>query len=312
MSDDTLLSGRSLVTGAAGFIGTALAKALLARGGEVTVADVRPVAIDHPNARHVVVDVTDRDRLAEQIGGHRAVFHLASNTENRPGHASRWIDFDVTAGGAVALLEALTQSPPAVTVLASSQLVYGDGVGAADELSTPLRPATAFAAAKAAAEAFLCSYAHRTGTRAVCCRLANVIGPGFGRGVVADLATRLRDEPGRLRVLGDGRQRRSFVHVDDCVSALLCAALGAGPGFTALNVSNLDSLTIAEVAKLIGDCSVHGAPEIEFAGGAAWHGDATALFPDAGRLLRLGWKPLHSSSEAVRATAQGILSPRGR
>lgn len=300
---------RALVTGAAGFIGTALTRALLARDHAVTMLDLRLAPVEDPNARQEVVDVRDRDRIADLVGGHDVVFHLAANTENRPGLAGRWDDCDITVGGTVALLEALVADPPTVMVLTSTQLVYGSDAGSADELTTALRPATPFAAAKAAAEAFLCAYTERTGARGVACRLANVVGPGVPRGVVADLSARLCRDPQRLRVLGDGRQRRTYVHVDDCVSALLTAAEASGPGFAAFNVSNRDSIDVAEVARIIAGCCPDGAPEIEFAGGSAWQGDATVLHPDPGRLLALGWHLTHHSREAIWSAAHAMLGP---
>jgi UDP-glucose 4-epimerase len=238
------------------------------------------------------------------------VFHLAANTENRPGLAGRWDDYDITVGGTVALLEALSAAPPTVTVLTSTQLVYGPSAGAADELTWHCGRRPCSRRRKLAAEAFLCAYAERTGARAVACRLANVVGPGVGRGVVADLAAQLRRDPRCLRVLGDGRQRRTFVHVDDCVSALVTAATApdAGTALAAYNVSNRDSITLAEVARVVANCCPAGTPRIEFTGGSAWQGDATALHPDPGRLLGRGWQLTHTSREAVRSAARALFA----
>lgn len=297
-------TGRALVTGAAGFIGTALVRALLERGHSVTALDRKPVPFAHPRLAHVLTDIRDRDRLASLAPGHDLVFHLAGNTENRPGLAGERDDYDITVGGTVMLTEALADAPPAVTVLTSTQLVYGGAAGEADEVATPMRPETSFAAAKAAAEAFLCAFAARTGGSVAICRLANIVGPGVPRGVVADLAARLRADPVRLRVLGDGRQRRSFVHVDDCVTALMTAA-AAAQGLAVLNVSNTDTITVAEIARMVADRGEDTA--IEFAGGAAWRGDAVALHPSPRRLLELGWRPAYDSAAAVRAAATSLL-----
>jgi UDP-glucose 4-epimerase len=300
-------AGRALVTGAAGFIGRALTRELLARGHAVTMLDCRPSPIDHPSARQQVADIRDRHRLADIATGHDLVFHLAANTENRPGFAGGRDDLDVTVGGTVALLEALSAKPPTVTVLASTQLVYGSTGGDARELTSPLRPATLFAAAKAAAEAFLCAYAEGTGTRAVACRLANVVGPDVPRGIVADLVGQLRRSPTCLRVLGDGRQKRSFVHVDDCVSALLQVTEVPEPRFDVFNVSNRDSITVAEAARIIANCCPGPTPDIKFTHRSAWQGDATALHPDPSRLLGLGWRINHTSRDAVRIAARARL-----
>lgn len=299
------VTGRALVTGAAGFIGTALVRALLDRGYSVTGLDRRPAHFTHGRLAHVLADITDRDRLASVVPGHDLVFHLAGNTENRPGLAGERDDYDITVGGTVALTEALATAPPAVTVLTSTQLVYGGAAGEADEVATPVRPETSFAAAKAAAEAFLCAFAARSGGNAVICRLANIVGPGIPRGVVADLAQRLCADPARLRVLGDGRQRRSFVHTDDCVTALITAACAAR-GLAVLNVSNTDTVTVAQIARIVADCGGRDTA-IDFTGGTAWHGDATALHPSPRRLLDLGWRPAHDSAAAVRSAARSLL-----
>ena len=168
-----------------------------------------------------------------------------------------------------------------------------------------MRPETSFAAAKAAAEAFLCAFAARSGGNAVICRLTNIVGPGIPRGVVADLARRLRADPARLSVLGDGRQRRSFLHVEDCVTALITAA-SAARGLAVLNVSNTDTITVAEIARIVADCGGRDTT-IEFTGGSAWHGDAIALHPSPRRLLDLGWRPAYDCAAAVRSAARSLL-----
>ncbi|MEE4596108.1 NAD-dependent epimerase/dehydratase family protein [Streptomyces sp. DSM 41524] len=301
---------KALVTGALGFIGTPLCRRLLERGDTVTMLDLPPKApsdlIGHSSASYHSLDLTRESDWERVIRGHDVVFHLAANTENRPGMAGRLADYEHTVGATVRLLYALGDKEPTTFVLTSSQLVYGGRAGRARE-ADPVHPQTTFAAGKVAAEAFLCAYANATHISAVACRLANVIGPGIRRGVVADLVHRLREDPDKLQVLGNGQQRRSYVHVDDCVAALLVAAATAQPGFGILNVSNTDTLTAAEVASVVAAASPGLAPAIEYSGGSAWQGDATALHPDASKLAALGWKPQHTSREAVSSTAQSLF-----
>ncbi|MGW3313405.1 NAD-dependent epimerase/dehydratase family protein [Streptomyces sp. NPDC001073] len=303
---------KALVTGALGFIGTPLCRTLLDRGCHVTMLDLAltapPTATAHPAATYHCIDLTQDDRLERVVQEHDVVFHLAANTENRPGRANRTADYDHTVGGTVRLLDALGDQGTGTFVLTSTQLVYGGHAGRAREADHGVRPQTKFAAGKAAAEAFLCAHAEATQLRTVACRLANIVGPGSRRGVVADLVQRLQEDPTKLRVLGDGQQRRSYVHVDDCVAALLLAATATQPGFDVLNVSNTDTLTAAEVASVVAAASPGHAPAIEFAGGNAWPGDATALHPDASKLTSLGWKPQHTSKEAVFATAESLFA----
>ena len=248
----------SLVTGGAGFIGANLVSSLIADGHPVTVIDQVPWR-EARRLHHLptdlltyhAVDLQDPSRLRDVVVGHDHVYHLASNTENRVGRATPLADFTVTAGATVAILEALGDAKPEAVILTSSQLVYGLTDGILDEGSIPPRPNTPFAAGKVAAEAFVSAYAYEFGFRSVAARLSNIIGPGLGRGIVHDLVVNLRRDPAHVRVLGDGRQTRSYVHVDDCVAALRLAAERCVASFEAVNVCNRDVTSAAAVAEIV-------------------------------------------------------------
>jgi len=297
-----------LVTGASGFIGAALTRLLLETGHHVIGLDTRPPAIDHLAYRFVRADIRNHDALATAADGCPVIFHLAGNTENRPGGSFAAQDYDITVGGTVALLAALPTTATPTIVLSSSQLVYGGSAGRATEES-PMRPETPFAAAKVACEAFLQAYVEQAGGAGIACRLANIVGPGVPRGVVADLCHRLQENPAELEVLGDGQQRRSYVDVVDCARALLLVASTTQPGFAAINVSNQDSITAGDVARIVVSTHRGPAPEIRFTGGQAWQGDATELHPSADRLQERGWCIRRNSETAVRAAVEAAMPP---
>lgn len=309
---------RVLVTGGAGFIGSALVHALVGAGRSVSVIDRMPWeqadrlhSLDTARLTYHQADIRDLQRLAEIVPGHSVVHHLSSNTENRGDRAARTADFDITVGGTVTLLEALAPHPGTTVVLTSSQLVYGraaDG-GTLDEDSTVPRPTSRFAAGKLAAEAFLRAYAEELDLRAAVCRLSNIIGGRMRRGIVHDFVAGLSAHPDEIKVLGDGRQDRSYLHVDDCVRALTTAADNASPECPVFNVCNLDTTTAAQVARIVGQECPTGDPAISFTGGErGWTGDVPTLRVRPTQLTARGWTPVLSSDEAVRAVARALFT----
>ncbi|MPY58933.1 NAD-dependent epimerase/dehydratase family protein [Streptomyces spongiae] len=315
----------AVVTGAAGFIGSHLVTGLLSAGCRVTAVDVVPwtsahqvrTAGPHAHLRYHEADLRDTRTLRGLTKDARWIFHLGANTENRSWAQSGRADLDTTVTGTVALLEALVEHPPQCVVMTSSQLVYGDRAAHDVPLTgRPPRPATRFGAGKAAAEAFLCAAAHETGFHAVAARLSNVVGAGMRRGIIHDFVGKLRQDPTRLTVLGDGSQKRSYLHVSDCVSALTTLAEAAGgrsaterAGFEAYDVCNTDATAAAEVAR-IAVAEFPGADgEILLGSGQrGWKGDIPTVRVSPRPLLDLGWQPRLTSSAAVRTAVREIIA----
>lgn len=310
-------SGPALVTGAAGFIGSRLAAELLHRGVPVTAVDrvpwesadrLRPLARTD-GFTYLRADIDAGGELPDEARGHRVVYHLSANTENRPDRAGRFSDLRDTVSGTVALLEALPEREPVTVVLASSQLVYGAAPvrQAITEATGAVRPVTRFAAGKAAAEAFLSAYAHERGWSTAACRLSNIVGPGMRRGIVHDIVRGLAGDPRRIRLLGDGRQTRSYLHVADCVEALIRAA-STEETFSVLNVCNTDAVSAADVASVVAEEFPDGTPDVVTSGGdRGWQGDLPTLRVRPEVLLGQGWQPAMNSAAAVRATARALF-----
>jgi UDP-glucose 4-epimerase len=312
---------RVAVVGGAGFIGGHAVAALLARPATtaVTVYDnfssgrrwhLAAVAGD-PRLTVVTGDVRDRAALRAAVAGHDTVLHLASNPDIAAAATDPAIDFDRGTALTHEVAEAARLGGVELVLYASGSGVYGDrGDRAVEEDDGPLAPVSTYGASKVAGEALLSGYAAMFGIRARCFRFGNVVGPRQTHGVGYDFVRRLLTDPTRLRILGDGRQCKSYVHVDDAVAAVLTAAeLAAGP-FAVFNVATEDWLTVTEIAELA-VAAVElpaGSTTFEYAGGArGWPGDVPVVRLDSARIRALGWKNERSCREAVRDALAALV-----
>lgn len=315
------MTERVLVTGGAGFIGSHLVADLIRDGHEVVVADRVPrerafrlrSSVDSRTLVYVQVDLLEDPgrALGHALDGVGVVFHLAGNTENRSENAAVHADLDATVRGTVEVLDNLvSRAPGARLVQTSSQLVYRPRPDRPSTEESELGPRSLFGAGKMAAEAFSHAYAHEFGLSVALCRLGNIVGGDFPRGIIYDMVQRVTEDTDVLRVLGDGTQRRGYLRVDDCVAALRRAAdHGREPSSSeVLNVANTDQISALDVARLVGEESTGPAPPVESsATPGGWRGDTGTVTTHPVRLLDAGWRPRHDSEEAVRLTAREMF-----
>jgi UDP-glucose 4-epimerase len=287
---------RVLVTGGAGFIGSHLVDALLARGDEVVVLDdLSTGRREHLDARAelVVGSVTEPPAL----GACELVFHLAAQIDVRRAVADPAFDARVNVGGTAATLELAREWGARRFVLASTGgAIYGDAAAVPTPEDTPPTPISPYGAGKAAAELYLVLYARLHGLSTVALRFANVYGPRqdprLEGGVVAIFTAAAR-EGRRGTVFGDGRQTRDFVYVGDVVEALLAAAGSDAGG--AFNVGTGRETSVLELAAAVG-IEVDHAPERP--------GEVTRSCLDPTRAAGvLGWRARTTLADGLRATA---------
>lgn len=303
------------IVGGAGFIGSHLTDALLdsPETERVTLFDNFSSGQERYYERHLcdgrlqVIrgDAADVRALTEAVGGHDVVIHLASNPDIARAVTEPEIDFYQGTVLTHAVVEAARRAGVGRLVYASGSGVYGErGETALQEDSVPLQPVSTYGASKLAGEALMASYCAMFGMTACAFRFANVVGARQTHGVGFDFLQRLRDEPSRLRILGDGRQSKSYVHVSDAVAAVLLANARAHAGFHVWNVATEDAVTVTEIAEMAAEClGVH--PRWEYTGGdRGWKGDVPVVRMDAGRIRELGWRPRFSCREAVRRSLQ--------
>jgi UDP-glucose 4-epimerase len=312
------------VVGGAGFIGGHVVDRLLAdpTTDRVTVYDnfssgrdwhLAPHAED---ARLSVVrgDVVDLGRLVTAVAGHEAVVHLASNPDIAAAVTQPAIDFDQGTRLTHHVAEAARRSEVPLVLYASGSGVYGDlGETEVREDHGPMLPTSTYGASKLAGEALLASYAAMFGLTVRAFRFGNVVGPRQTHGVGFDFIRHLLDEPSRLTILGDGRQSKSYIHVEDVLDAVMLVgslARSAGHGFDVFNVATGDYATVTEIAEIaVRTLGLDpGSTAFEYTGGnRGWKGDVPVVRLDTERIRSLGWTNRRTSLEALAASLEAML-----
>jgi len=316
------MTGRSvLVTGGAGFIGSHIVDALMIDGAEVQVIDnlsngtLKNIKrwLGHPSFKFIKGDLLNRNDVEAATEKCEAVFHLAANPEVRIGFSTPEIHFEQNVISTYRLLEALRRSGSSeIFLFTSSSTVYGD----ASEIPTPedygpLKPISIYGASKLASEALISSFAQTYGFKAIICRLANIIGPRSRHGVIYDFIRKLKSNPQELEILGDGTQTKSYLYIDDCVSAMLTILEKSRRKVEIFNIGSEDWINVKKIAEIVTE--EMGLKNVSFRftggvdGGRGWKGDVKYMLLSIERLKSLGWRPKLNSAEAVRKTAKEIL-----
>ena len=314
---------RVLVTGGCGFVGSHLVDALLNGGFQVRVVDdlsggrLENVKRWEGNAGFELVvgdlrDVAVAERSVEGVG---LVFHLAANPDVRLGSVEPRVHFDENLVVTFNVLEALRKcGGVGRVVFASTSTVYGEAkVFPTCEDYGPLLPISVYGGAKLGCEALIASYCHSFGFEAVLLRFANIVGSRARHGVVVDFVRKLREKPGELRVLGDGSQCKSYLHVSDLVDAFFAVmkSFGKSGRVEAYNVGSLDKVSVVRIAEIVCEELSLARPRFRFdasvEGGRGWKGDVKTMLLSVDKLLGLGWRPRLNSEEAVRRSCRELL-----
>jgi UDP-glucose 4-epimerase len=301
---------RSFIAGGAGFIGSHLARELLRRADQqVVVFDNLSSGrlshldgvIDDPRLTLVHADLQDLDKVSEAMRGSDHVYLLAANPDVAAAAKNPAIDFWQGTYLTHNAVEAARISGVSRITYTSGSGVYGDRASAdADESYGPLLPVSTYGASKLGCEAMLSAYAHMFGIDAVAFRFANVVGARQTHGVTYDFVRRLREDPTRLHILGDGRQSKSYIHVSDAVSAMLTLTDQGWSGFEVFNAGTGEHVTVAEIAKLVSQRMGISGVVYEYAGGArGWKGDVPIVRFRSDKLAARGWRCQHASTEAL-------------
>ena len=304
---------KAFVSGGAGFIGSSLVERLLDVGHEVTVYDNLSTGLlqfleyarDFDRFRLVEGDLLDEGSLSKAIAGHEFVFHLAANADVRFGteHPRRDLEQNTIVTNNV--LEAMRKNGISKIAFASTGSVYGDAnvIPTPENAPFPIQTSL-YAASKLAGEGLIAAYCGGFGFQSWIFRFVSILGERYTHGHVFDFYRKLKQNPSRLEVLGNGKQRKSYLYIQDCIDAMLFALEKSnGP----VNVLNLGVDGYCELNDSIGwICKELGVtPKLEYSGGdRGWIGDNPFIFLDTSKIRDLGWKPKLSIQEGVLKTIQ--------
>lgn len=312
------MSRNYLIVGGAGFIGSHFVQELLNRQvGLVRVVDnLCSGTLDHisefqenSNFDFHQFDVENSELLVEAMKGINTVIHLASNPDIAKAAREPRIDFMQGTVLTESVAEAARISGVQTVLYASGSGVYGDAGDLLLTEESALKPISTYGASKLAGESLLASYAFMFGIKCLAFRFANVVGPKQTHGVGYDFIRRLKVDPTRLEILGDGLQSKSYIHVSDVVRAVLLADDAITEGFDVFNVSTKDQITVNEIA-LIAEKTLAIDPinvNHTFTGGdRGWKADVPVVKLSSDKIAKLGWKPLLTCHEAIAESLRAM------
>ncbi len=320
-----MTGGRYFIAGGAGFIGSHFTDRLLADRAirAVTLFDNfssgRAWHYQHhvhdTRLRVVQADLKDTAALRDAMHDHDVVIHLASNPDIARAVTEPDIDFREGTFLTQQVLEAMRITGTPRLLYASGSGVYGDlGDLEIAEDHGPLLPASTYGASKLAGEALISSYCAMFGLRACAFRFGNVVGSRQTHGVGFDFLRRLRNDPSHLRILGDGSQSKSYIHVADVLNAVLLAHELAhektAKPYAVFNVATGDYITVAEIAELAVEAAglAPGSVKFEYTGGdRGWKGDVPIVRLNTDRIRSLGWSCARTSRQALCVSMRALF-----
>lgn len=305
------------MTGCAGFIGSNLVDRLLAAGHDVVGFDnfSTGVPLFLEEARRfqrfklVEADALDPSSLARAMAGADFIFHLAANADVRFGTQHPRKDLEQNTIATVNLLDAMRENGVRKIAFASTGSVYGETAVFPTPENAPFPLQTSlYAASKVAAEAFIQAYCEGFGLQAYIFRFVSILGERYTHGHVFDFYKQLQTHPGYLDVLGNGKQRKSYLYVQDCIDAMLLAIAKAGNRVNIFNLGTDEYCEVDDSIKWI--CAHLGlSPQRRYDGrDRGWVGDNPFIFLDCSAIRTLGWRPKLTIMESVIRTVNYLQS----
>jgi UDP-glucose 4-epimerase len=309
----------TFVTGAAGFVGSNLVDRLLGDGEVIVGYDNLSTGMPefiasarrHRNFTFVHGDLLETRSLTEAMRGANRVVHLAANADVRFGLAHPRKDLEQNTIATFNVLEAMRANNVREIAFSSTGSIYGEAAVVPTPEDAPFPVQTSlYGASKLACEGMIAAYAEGYGIKARIFRFVSILGQRYSHGHVFDFMMQLTKDQNRLHILGDGKQRKSYLHVDDCIDAML---LALNTGDEHIAIFNLGTDEVCQVLDsvdwIVGRLKV--SPQLSFSGGRqGWIGDNPLIHLDTSRIRELGWQPKRSIREAVELTVDWLNANR--
>jgi len=314
-----MLKNRSiLVTGGAGFIGSHLVERLLL-DNEVTVLDnfssgriefLEPYR-DIPDFHLLTGDLMNPKILDNAVSGKDFIFHLAANPDVKLGSEDTHVHLEQNVLATYNLLEAMRKNDVRQMAFTSTSTVYGEAAQVpTPEDYGPLLPISLYGASKLSCEALISSYCHTFQMQSWIYRFANIVGERGTHGVLVDFIRKLRENSGKLEILGSGKQRKSYLEVKDCIRAMIHAVEHSSGEVNVFNIGSEDSVDVTEIADIVVGQMGLDRVEYNYTGGIdgrGWRGDVKLMLLSIEKIKRLGWSPELGSARALEVAVKALL-----
>ncbi len=309
-----------LVTGGAGFIGSHLVDHLIEKGNRVTVFDNLSSGkmgfienhLENPDFTLIKGDLLDQEAIEKACEGIDFVCHVAANPDVRLGASDTRVHLDQNILSTYNLLEAMRKNNTKKIAFTSTSTVYGEAsIMPTPEDYGPLIPISLYGASKLACEAFITSYSHTFDMQAWIFRFANIVGPRSTHGITVDFIKKLWKNTSLLEILGDGKQEKSYLHVSECVDAILFLIENSKEKVNIFNIGSEDTISATDIGKVV--IEEMGLSNVEFTytgGNRGWKGDVPRMRLGIEKMKSLGWKPVYTSERSIRETARALLGEK--
>lgn len=310
---------KALVTGAAGFVGSHLCDRLLSE--KITVVGIDNFILGpKSNVEHLTsnssfnfieLDLTNKGKAVKLFEDNEfdVVIHLAANSDIQKGISNTGLDFQSNLVTTYNVLEGMRLTSVREIIFSSTSAIYGRATGSISENYGPLFPTSLYGASKLSSEAFISAYCELYNIKSWIFRFPNVIGPRATHGVVFDFIEKLKRDPTRLEILGDGKQSKPYVYVFDLIDAVMKAWKDSKEQINFFNIGGEGTTSVKDIAAFIIEIMNLDNVKIEYTGGSqGWPGDVPKFVYDSSKLSSLGWNPRLSSDEAIRKSVKEILS----
>ncbi|AGK60598.1 Nucleoside-diphosphate-sugar epimerase [Archaeoglobus sulfaticallidus PM70-1] len=296
---------KALVTGGAGFIGSHVVDRLVDMGYDVVVIDnLSSGKKEYLNDSAEFIHA-DLSREVPEIKVDE-VWHIAANPDVRIGSESPAEIYDNNILATFNLLEMMRKVGNDRIIFTSTSTVYGEAEVIPTPEDYPTVPISIYGASKLACEALITSYCHTFGMKSWIYRFANVIGRRSNHGVIYDFIMKLKKNRNELEILGNGEQNKSYIYIDDCISAMFWG-LKSDEAVNIFNIGSDDQIMVKKIAEIVSE-EMGLSPRFVFTGGRrGWKGDVPIMLLSNEKLKKLGWMPKYSSEEAVRKAVRDLL-----
>ncbi|BDC17996.1 NAD-dependent epimerase/dehydratase family protein [Acidianus sp. HS-5] len=296
----------SVVTGGAGYIGSHLIDYLIEKGDDViSIDDYSSGNYTNTRAKNVKLDL----RLAyPEIPKGAIIYHLAANPDVRTSMDNIYDHFERDVKTTLNIMEMARKYDAKLVVFFSSSTVYGEGRIPTTE-ADKIDPISNYGLFKVMGEEILSFYARNYGIRGISLRLANITGGRVSHGVVIDFIKKLKKNKETLEILGNGKQRKSYLYITDLLSALDVLVKYFKGLYDAFNIGNDDWVTVDEIARIVEE-EMKLSPKhvyVDAGEGRGWKGDVRFMLLDISKIKSFGWLPKYSSAQAIRLAVRDVL-----